>query len=80
MGNMLPPIPMLTGHGNAAISVVGGAQEALDAHNNSDYVLTLQTRKGIVKNALINGYVGAPALGTWPPDALKVFKQNTAVE
>ncbi|XP_022671515.1 2-acylglycerol O-acyltransferase 2-A-like isoform X2 [Varroa jacobsoni] len=43
------------GVGNAAIIVVGGAQEALDAHRNADIALTLTSRKGFIKIALQNG-------------------------
>lgn len=43
------------GQGQAAIIVVGGAQEALDARPNN-YILTLKNRKGFVKIALQQGY------------------------
>lgn len=43
------------GKGNAAIVVVGGAQEALDAHPGGDYHLTLANRKGFVRIAMQNG-------------------------
>lgn len=43
------------GTGKAVIIVVGGAQEALDAHPNKDYILTLKDRKGFVREALVNG-------------------------
>ncbi|OQR72979.1 2-acylglycerol O-acyltransferase 2-like [Tropilaelaps mercedesae] len=43
------------GVGNAAIIVVGGAQEALDAHRNGNVTLTLTSRKGFIKVALQNG-------------------------
>ncbi|CAD5111251.1 DgyrCDS579 [Dimorphilus gyrociliatus] len=42
------------GQGQAAIIVVGGAQEALDARPNN-YILTLKNRKGFVKLALQQG-------------------------
>lgn len=44
------------GTGNAAIIVIGGAQEALDAHPGGDYRLTLAHRKGFARVALQNGY------------------------
>lgn len=44
------------GTGNAAIIVIGGAQEALDAHPGGDYRLTLASRKGFARVALQNGY------------------------
>jgi len=40
------------GKGNAAIIVIGGAAEALDAKPKKDIVLTLKNRKGFVKMAL----------------------------
>jgi len=40
--------------GNAAVLVVGGAEEALDAHPGT-HILTLRRRKGFVKIALQNG-------------------------
>lgn len=43
------------GSGNAAVIVVGGAIEALDAHPGS-YDLVLNKRKGFVKMALKYGY------------------------
>lgn len=42
------------GKGNAAVIVIGGAQEALDAHRGS-YTLTLRKRKGFVRCALETG-------------------------
>ncbi|XP_003738944.1 2-acylglycerol O-acyltransferase 2 [Galendromus occidentalis] len=43
------------GKGNAAVIVIGGAQEALDAHRGDDYHLTLKHRKGFARVALQNG-------------------------
>ena len=43
------------GTGNAAIVVVGGAEEALEAHPGS-YNITLKKRKGFVKLAIKTGY------------------------
>lgn len=43
------------GKGNAAVIVIGGAQEVLDAHRGSDYHLTLAHRKGFARVALENG-------------------------
>lgn len=43
------------GTGNAAVIVIGGAQEALDAHRGDDYHLTLKGRKGFARVALQNG-------------------------
>lgn len=43
------------GTGNVAIVVVGGAQEALDAHRNEDVSLTLNTRRGFIRIALETG-------------------------
>ncbi|XP_028968299.1 2-acylglycerol O-acyltransferase 2 [Galendromus occidentalis] len=43
------------GLGNAAVIVVGGAQEALDAHRNTNVALTLTSRKGFIRLALQNG-------------------------
>ncbi|GMS79713.1 hypothetical protein PENTCL1PPCAC_1888, partial [Pristionchus entomophagus] len=40
--------------GQATLLVVGGAQEALDAHPGK-HVLTLKKRKGFIKAALVNG-------------------------
>ncbi|GMT10232.1 hypothetical protein PFISCL1PPCAC_1529 [Pristionchus fissidentatus] len=40
--------------GQAAVLVVGGAEEALDAHPRK-HILTLQSRKGFIKIALENG-------------------------
>ena len=42
------------GKGNAAVIVVGGAAESLDAHPGQ-YTLTLQKRVGFVKMALKTG-------------------------
>ena len=42
------------GKGNAAIIVVGGAEEALEAHPNN-YRLTLKNRKGFIRMALKTG-------------------------
>jgi len=44
------------GTGNAAIIVVGGAEEALEAHPGS-YVIMLKKRKGFVKMAIRTGCV-----------------------
>ncbi|OQR71673.1 2-acylglycerol O-acyltransferase 2-A-like [Tropilaelaps mercedesae] len=43
------------GAGNAAVIVIGGAQEALAAHRGDDYHLTLTHRKGFARVALENG-------------------------
>ena len=42
------------GVGNAAIIVVGGAEEALEAHPGH-YTITLKNRKGFVKQAIKAG-------------------------
>ena len=42
------------GGGNAAIIVVGGAAESLDAHPGST-TLTLKDRKGFVRMAIMTG-------------------------
>ncbi|TKR72636.1 hypothetical protein L596_020053 [Steinernema carpocapsae] len=41
-------------HGRAVVIVLGGAEEALDAHHDN-FTLTLKSRKGFVKLALENG-------------------------
>lgn len=44
------------GTGNAALIAVGGAQESLDAHKESSVItLTLKSRKGFVRQALMCG-------------------------
>ncbi|XP_077550999.1 2-acylglycerol O-acyltransferase 2-A-like [Haemaphysalis longicornis] len=44
------------GTGNAALIAVGGAQESLDAHKESSVItLTLKSRKGFVRQALVCG-------------------------
>ncbi|XP_003745429.1 2-acylglycerol O-acyltransferase 2 [Galendromus occidentalis] len=43
------------GKGQAAVIVIGGAQEALDAHRADDYHLTLKHRKGFARLALQYG-------------------------
>ena len=42
------------GKGNAAVIVVGGAAESLDAHPGH-YILTLRNRMGFIKMALKTG-------------------------
>jgi hypothetical protein len=42
------------GKGNAAVIVVGGAEEALQAHPGN-YDITLKKRKGFVKMAIKTG-------------------------
>ena len=44
------------GQGNAAVIIVGGAEEALEARPGN-YRLTLKNRKGFVKMAMRTGYV-----------------------
>lgn len=45
----------MKGKGNAAVIVIGGAQEALDSHKGDSYHLTLKHRKGFARCALQNG-------------------------
>ena len=52
------------GNGNAAIIVIGGAAEALDA-KPGNYDLTLRNRKGFVRLALQNG---------WAEYCFKIYK------
>jgi len=42
------------GRGNAVVVIVGGAEEALEAHPGK-YNLTLRSRKGFVKMAIKTG-------------------------
>ncbi|KAH9383589.1 hypothetical protein HPB48_025206 [Haemaphysalis longicornis] len=48
------------GTGNAALIAVGGAQESLDAHKESSVItLTLKSRKGFVRQALVKNPPGS---------------------
>lgn len=52
------------GLGNAAVLVIGGAVEALDAHPGS-YRLVLSRRRGFVRVALNHGYVCCCSMWDW---------------
>ena len=53
---------LAAGPGSSIVLVVGGAQEALDAHPGM-FTLTLRSRRGFVRVALRNGAYLVPVLG-----------------
>ncbi|XP_007933803.1 2-acylglycerol O-acyltransferase 1 [Orycteropus afer afer] len=59
------------GGGNISVIVLGGAEEALDAHPGK-FTLFIRQRKGFVKMALTHGCTGGRMLVMWTPSYVHI--------